>query len=298
MAIPESQLNTWSSQGSIIQSKNTYGSVKSALEQGKAAYSDRAFEVFLQGSYGNDTNVYAESDVDTVIRLDSIMRSDLSALSPEQQEAYHATYANATYTFKEFKNGVASRLADSFGAAQVSPGDRAFHIKPNGGRRSADVVACYQYRRYTRFASENDQHYFPGIIICGTSKGDIINYPKLHSRGVTTKHQATNGWLKPTIRIFKNLRNRLIEIGTIAEDTACSYYIEGMLYNVPPENFRADYGTTFCNAVNWLLKVDRSKLICPHGQHLLLGSANVQWEPAQCAVFLDQLVNLWNNWNS
>src|SRR6266849_5869253 len=164
MAIPESQLNTWSSQGSITQSKSTYGSVKSALENPKALYADRSFEVFLQGSYGNDTNVFAESDVDTVIRLDSIMRSDLSGLPPEQQEAYHEAYDKATYTFHEFKSGVATRLSNALGAAEVTPGDRAFHIKPNGGRRSADVVACYQYRRYSRFVSITDQEFVPGII--------------------------------------------------------------------------------------------------------------------------------------
>jgi hypothetical protein len=38
--------------------------------------------LFLQGSYGNDTNIYAESDVDVVMRTDSIYYSDTSALNP------------------------------------------------------------------------------------------------------------------------------------------------------------------------------------------------------------------------
>ena len=72
MPIPESQLEIWSKQGSISQSSSTYASVKNALEDSKAIYKDQSFEVLLQGSYGNDTNIYAESDVDVVIRLDSI----------------------------------------------------------------------------------------------------------------------------------------------------------------------------------------------------------------------------------
>jgi hypothetical protein len=296
MAISESQLDTWSAQGSVQQSKNTYNSVKNALEDVDSPYFEKSFEVFLQGSYGNDTNVYAESDVDTVIRLDSIWRSDLSALPPEQQEAYHAVYPNATYRFSEFKNGVASQLADSFGQSEVSPGDRAFHIKPNGGRRTADVVACFQYRRYIRFISEDDYKYFPGIIIPSTSEGDIINYSKLHSEALTNKHQDTNRWFKPTVRIFKNMRNKLVEDSVIAEEIACSYYIEGLLYNVPSEKFGTDWGTTFCNNLNWLRQANRSQFMCPHGQHLLLGSSNVQWLPGNCTSFLDELVRLWNNW--
>jgi hypothetical protein len=295
MAIPESQLTTWSAQGSITQSKNTYATVKNALEASQALYADHSFEIFLQGSYGNDTNIYADSDVDTVIRLDSIFRSDLSQLPAEQQAAYHQSFENATYTFAEFKQGVHTRLNTAFGENEVTLGDRAFHIKPSGSRRSADVVACHQYRRYIRFGGQHDQEYISGIIIPGTSTGDVINYPKSHSENLTAKHQSTNNWLKPTIRIFKNMRNKLIDDGAISDDTACSYFVEGMLHNVPDDKFGGTYGDTFCNSVNWLRQTDE-KLICPNRQYWLLGDSNVQWTAAKRDQFLSALVGLWNNW--
>jgi len=99
MAISELQLETWSHQGSITQSKNTYATIKSALEDRNSSYSGKSYEVFLHGSYGNDTNIYGESDVDVVIRLDSILRSDLSKLPEEEKAAYHKAYDKATYTF-------------------------------------------------------------------------------------------------------------------------------------------------------------------------------------------------------
>jgi hypothetical protein len=295
MAIPESQLTTWSSQGSVTQSKNTYATVKNALEASNALYVSQSYSVFLQGSYENDTNIYADSDVDTVIRLDSIFRGDISQLPADQRSLYQQL-ESATYTFAEFKQDVHTRLINAFGANEVTLGDRAFHIKPNSSRRSADVVACHQYRRYIRFNGVYDQEYVTGIIIPGTSKGDIINYPKLHSENLTAKHQSTNSWLKPTIRIFKNMRNKLIDDGVIADDTACSYYIEGMLYNVPDDKFGGSYGDTFCNALNWLRQTDRSKLICPNRQYWLLGNSNVQWTTAKCDQFLNALAALWNNW--
>src|SRR5437763_738309 len=79
----------------------------------------------------------------------------------KQQQAYNATFNDATYKFSDFKAGVAKQLADSFGALNVNAGDRAFHIKPNSARRSADVVACFQYRRYVRFISRDDYKYYP-----------------------------------------------------------------------------------------------------------------------------------------
>ena len=70
MPIPESQLETWSHQGSITQSSNTYNAIKSVLEANTTPYAGKNFKVFLQGSYGNDTNIYAESDVDIMVTFE------------------------------------------------------------------------------------------------------------------------------------------------------------------------------------------------------------------------------------
>ena len=92
MAIPESQLDTWSHQGSVQQSCDTYATVKRALEARDTKYADKSFDVFLQGSYGNDTNIYAESDVDVVIRTDSIYYYDTSALNPQELQIFQSLF--------------------------------------------------------------------------------------------------------------------------------------------------------------------------------------------------------------
>lgn len=296
MSIPESQLQTWSHQGSIQQSSSTYQAVKSALEHSSATYSDKNYKVFLQGSYGNDTNIYAESDVDTVIRLDSIYRGDVSSLPWNQQVLYQQTKGSATYNYNEFKNGVVARLIDAFSASHVTPENKAIKIKANSSRRSADVIACYEYRRYTRFFSYSDCEYISGIIFPSINSGEIINYPQLHSKNLTAKHQATSGWFKPMARILKNMRSHMVAKGKIPKSLAPSYYIEGMLYNAPNSSFRSSFGDTFCSSINWLRQADRSKLVCAHEQYYLLGNSNVQWPAVNCTSYLDALVDLWNNW--
>jgi hypothetical protein len=67
LAIPESQLETWSHQGAIVGSRTTYATIKNLLESAATPYAGKLFKVFLQGSYGNDTNIFTESDVDIVI---------------------------------------------------------------------------------------------------------------------------------------------------------------------------------------------------------------------------------------
>ena len=296
MAIPESQLDTWSHQGAMQGSCDTYNTVKAALESSSAVYKDQKFEVFLQGSYGNDTNIFAESDVDTVMRLNSIWRSDLSQLPEDQQAAYHATFGNATYTFGEFERGVVLRLETAFGKESVDAGNKAIKIKANGSRRSADVVACYQYRKYVRFIDEDDQDYLPGIIFPTDSSGEVINYPKLHSENCTAKHKATIQWFKPTVRIFKNMRTKLVDDGKIARDTAPSYYVEGMLWNVPKEMYGTSYQDTVFKCLKWIVEADRTKLVCANRQYWLLGNSNVQWTVAKCDAFLSAAVKLWDGW--
>ena len=294
MAISESQLETWSHQGSITQSRNTYGAIKSALEDQNSSYSEKSFEVFLQGSYGNDTNIYGESDVDVVIRLDSIMRSDLSKLPEEQKAAYHRVYDTATYTFDEFRRAVVSQLIHSFGKNDVAIGNKAVKIKANGTRRSADVVICYQYRRYRHFHSITDQDYVPGIIFPPQSNSEIINYPKKHAANCTANHQATGSMFKPMVRILKNMRSKLMDTGAIRDGTAPSYYLEGLFYNVPADQYVSNsYGDTFCNGINWILKADRKKLVCANWEYYLLGNSNVQWNDEDFDAFLSAVCSLW-----
>jgi len=90
MAIPEKQLEVWSHQGSIAQSRDTYATVKRALEASDTRYAGKSFEVFLQGSYGNDTNIFAESDVDIVICLNDVYYYDIDSLTPEEQMRFKA----------------------------------------------------------------------------------------------------------------------------------------------------------------------------------------------------------------
>ena len=295
MPIPESQLATWANQGSITQSSTTYNTIKNALENNRAAYAAKSFEVFLQGSYGNDTNIWSESDVDVVIRLDSIMRSDLTALPADQEQAYHRHYPKAIYTLKEFRDGVVSRLQSAFDAANVELGTKAITIKANGSRRKADVIVCHQYRKYARFTSSSDEKFTPGILFPTNLYEEIINYPKLHSENCTLKHKATSEWFKPMVRIFKNMRSKLVDDGIIPSDTAPSYFIEGMLYNVPQEKFGQSYANSFVNCINWLYATDRSLLKCANEQYLLLGNSNVQWSAEKCNLFLSELIKLWKS---
>lgn len=296
MTIPEAQLDTWSSIGAVASSRDTYATIKSALEAPDTAYAGKNYSIFLQGSYGNDTNVYAESDVDVVIVLNEVYFHDIENLSETEKANFNHAWIAATYKYTDFKRDVLAQLKRKFGES-VDPGDKALAIHPSGNRRKADVIVAAQFRRYHRFQSGSDEEYTTGICFWNGSNVRIANYPKQHSENLTIKHQATANWLKPTIRIFKNMRNRMVAEGKIEAGLAPSYYLEGLLYNVPADKFGRNYGDTFVNCFNYLHSADRSSFVCANEQYYLLREGSpVTWRAAKCTTFLNAVAKYWNDW--
>ncbi len=298
MPIPEAQLDTWSHQGAITGSSTTYATIKNVLESATTPYASKGYKVFLQGSYGNDTNIYTESDVDVVIRLDDCFQSDRTNLTPAEQAVWNTAYPNnAAYCYPDFKADVLSVLRKAFPNA-VTPGDKAFAIKAEGNRRKADVLPCIAFKRYYKFDSVYNESSVEGICFYDKAGNRITNYPNQHSQNMTTKHKSTGQNLKPTVRVFKNLRGCLIERGMLDAGVAPSYYLEGLLYNVPDNKFSPSYGDTFVNAINWIQQeADKTKLVTANEQfYLLRDGSKTCWPKADAEKFLKAAIKLWNEW--
>ena len=162
MTISESQLETWSHQGPTSQFTSTYQTLKNILHSNSAPYAGRSFETFLQGSYANDTNIYADSDVDIVMKTDEVYYSDTSNLTEEDKKSFDQGWVRATYTLDDFKNEVVTWLRSQYGSA-VHVGPKAITIAGSGSRRDADVILCAEFRRYQQFKGSANQSYHSGI---------------------------------------------------------------------------------------------------------------------------------------
>lgn len=290
MAIPESQLETWSHQGSVTNSAATGNSIKTALEQYKGFPAGTTFETYLQGSYKNDTNVFGESDVDVVVELTSSFYNNLT----EEQKAVFK-FTKTEYGYFKFRDDVEKCLREYYGNGNVTIGNKVFKIAPNANRLEADVLACASYRHYYNTAEETA--YFKGVAFYTRNVGDqIINFPKRHSDNATTKHQNTANWFKPTVRFFKTMRNHLVNNNGFNKSTAPSYFIECLLENIPDNQFGVNYQATAVNCINYLRQNDISNFKCLNGIRPLWGTTTENWNQNDLNTFLDTLINLWNNW--
>jgi len=283
MAIPETQLQTWSHQGAVTIAKSTADSIRNALNSYRHWPDGIAFEVYLQGSYKNDTNIRGDSDVDVIAQLNSTFYSNLS----EEQKRILGL-SPASYYWANFKADVLEALKAYYGQTYIVEGNRSLKIKQNIGRLPADVVVCLQYRKYR---TVDIYDYVEGI--CFWTKNDnrqVINYPKAHYDNGVSKHQNSSDRYKPVVRLFKNCR------GYISGDTTPSYFLECMLHNVPNSNFGTNYQDTFYNVVNWLNESNLDNFICQNGQLKLFGLSKEQWDTGRARTFIRNLICLWNNW--
>jgi hypothetical protein len=298
MGIPEVQLETWSHQGAVSTSKATHESIRNALDSYE--WPDRVnFEVYLQGSYKNSTNIRGDSDVDIVVQLNSTFQGNTSALSEYEKNLYEAAYSNATYSWENFRIDVLKVLRAYYGASAISEGNKSLKVASGSGRLPADVVVCLQYRKYQGFRSIKDQQSVEGIVFYTRRENRrVINFPKPHYDNGVEKNAklSTNSWYKPTVRVIKNSRTYLIDHGVVVKDLAPSYFLECLIYNIPDEKFGSSYQDTFCDVVNWLVKVDFDDFVCQNGQLLLFGNTPEQWSIDNAKRLTQELIELWNNW--
>lgn len=293
MSISDAQLQTWSAQGKTGQFTDTYRSIRGNLLDSSAPYPVSDCEVFLQGSYGNDTNIFADSDVDVVLEHKGAFSYDLSRLSAPSQQAFGAAHSRATYTYTDFKADAAAWLGRLYNG--VHQGTKAVFIPGNNSRRDADVLIAQQFRRYHDFQSLNNQNFDEGVCfyVGGTR---IENFPKQHSANCTLKHQSTNSRFKPMVRIFKNMRNSMIDKGLLGEGLAPSYFLEGMLFNVPTEKFGGSLSDAFVECYNWIVNAERDKLVCANRLHWLVRDNNpTSWPTVNCSTFLTATKNFWES---
>ena len=182
----------------------------------------------MQGSYGNDTNVRGDSDVDVVIYTKDTYHYDIDHLPADQKQRYQQENKDVPSAGPSFKQEVIAWLNKQYGAANVIPGNKAILLKGNSYRRDADILIATEHRQYYSYNGDPKVGHHKGVRFFAANGTSIVNFPKLHGRACTDKHQATNDQFKPTIRIFKNMRNRMIEKGIIHRTAlAPSYYIEG-----------------------------------------------------------------------
>ncbi|RWO49218.1 nucleotidyltransferase [Mesorhizobium sp.] len=301
MPVPEEQLETWSQIGAIQSSARTNEIITNVLTDRGAPYANRSFQPpFLQGSYKNNTNIRTDSDVDLVICTDEIFYHNLYEVNPPRVTAdgianfQRSHPGEATYSQAQFKADVTQWLTANFGN-DVRPGGKAIYIRGNDNRRDADVLVTAQFRHYFNYVDEARHDRADGIVFWKADGTRIVNFPRQHADNCTTKNQNTRQWFKQTVRVFKNMRNKMIEDGLLAAGVAPSYYLEGLLSNAPDNCFGHSFQRTYEQCMGYLRYAPVDDLKCLNGVHYLVrANSDVNWSPDNFAIYTQATSRFWD----
>jgi predicted nucleotidyltransferase len=298
MPIPEQQLDTWSNQGATASAQATHISVRTALAANTSPIREMNYEVYLQGSYRNDTNVRADSDVDIVVQYNSIFGYNILTLPAIQAQLFNAEHSNAIYLWEHFRTHVLVALRAYYGYGSVEETDRCLKVAAAPGRVPGDVVPAIPFRNYNYFYAANGQSYVEGIRFEDRNGRVIVNYPRQHYDNGVAKNSLgrTLGRFKRTVRMFKNARTRATERGFLAEGVASSYFIDCLIWNAPDSLFSASFQDTYRDIGNHLHAATLSGYFCRNGIIPLFGASPEQWAETKARQLITALARLWNEW--
>ena len=236
MSIPESTLSKWSHHQASTAFKQAHVPIRETLDDHKALKQFK-YDVFLQGSYKNDTNLGGDSDVDVVVRLSSKLKPAVAELTGERLQK------NGSHTFvygqwKSFRDEALKAMRARFGKTAES-GRKTLKVPKGKIPADADLVVTVSHREGIGFYLPDEERW-------------VVSFPQQHHDRGLKKEKAANRRFKRTIRMFKAARNRLVDRKVLTKDDAPSYFIECLLYNVPNGLFAAKLAPTYTGIVDWL----------------------------------------------
>lgn len=195
MGIPENQLEIWSHQGATASATSIYERIQRALEV-DPTLALRDFEVFLQGSYRNSTNIRADSDVDVVVMLKETYIPDYSRLDAYVRSVLDSQLQPATYRLTDFRRDVSGALRRAFPNHAIKEGGKSIKVPRTVNNIAADVVPCLEYQLHLPPLGLLEQsRYVEGVWLRDLQRHyDVVNFPKRHYENGVLKHGQTSQW--------------------------------------------------------------------------------------------------------
>lgn len=201
--------------------------VRDAIESWPA-FDGVDYDIYTKGSYPNNTNVKADSDVDVVVECRECVYFDYAS-GVTESPGVGSPYGGP-WTKDEWRKEVGDALVEAFGEDEV---DRTGKIAINvsevlGSRPNADVVPSFRYYRYLDGERRSS---YTGSCVWNTDYKKIVNWPEQQLDNGRAKNIATNNRYKKFVRALKRVENLLSKAGVI--DEMPSYFMECLVWNIP-----------------------------------------------------------------
>ncbi len=200
MATLEETLSGWTGPSSNSEKEKqdrTERMIRDAIAEHQA-FNNVSLSVFAKGSYANNTNVRADSDVDIAVKCSEAEYWEEA--EPGLRPAFSGTY-QGRWSPEILRSELTAALVAKFGKAPVDTSNStAIFVKSNTARVDADVVPCFSFRRFMPYGNDR-----LGTMIFKKTGGTIINYPDQQLLEGRKKNTNTGNSFKKCVRVLKRL---------------------------------------------------------------------------------------------
>lgn len=225
--ITEAQLGIWtgpSSQTEQDKQDRTERMIREAIHA-HPAFEGVGLKVFAKGSYANNTNVKADSDVDVAVECTEALywKETTEGLRPLPHNPYRGQW-----TPDRLRAELLTALKTKFPDGVDASGSTAFRILPGSSRVNADVVPCFSFKYYTDTTT-----WLEGTKVFKKDGSSLQNYPNQQLTNGRAKNIRTGSRYKKIVRILKRVENAMVQAGVHRE--VPSFFVECLVYNCPDE---------------------------------------------------------------
>lgn len=181
-----------------------------------------SLRVYAKGSYPNNTNVRADSDVDVAVQCCEVVYFE------EESQGAHgpSTPYTGPWTPAKLRSEVEAALRAKFPGQVDASGTVAIEVASSTARVDADVVPCFSY----------EYHFSSGGLREGTrvfrrTSGSFENFPQQQLEKGRAKNSRTSQRFKQGVRVLKRVENAMVVDNTQRE--VPSFLVECLVYNCP-----------------------------------------------------------------
>lgn len=234
----EQTLKSWeraASENEEQRISNSIRMVKDAIDSSEDLKHIRnKIEIFIQGSYKNNTNVRANSDIDICVML----KNPFYSIYPDYYDRTDYGFTKSEYGFRDYKEDLFKALRNKFPETKI--GNKSLKIESNSYRVEIDAIPSIQLRNYKAINSHDSDSFIEGIKFISNSGDAIINYPKEHVKNSIQKNENTQRRYKRLVRVVKRIRHQMIKDGESVDGSISSFLLECLIWNVPNPYIQTD----------------------------------------------------------
>jgi len=303
MALSDEIISKWFKESVLkFDLDKTFQEVEDTIEQAakllaeeRGLYKPEDVKTYIQGSYLNNVYVGQNTKLEVVVELTRAGDEVYDELEyfMDKSPRKRAVRIKPAYPLQRFKLDLYNKLSDLFNSNRVTTCNQAITIEKNLTLPvTIEVTPAFSFKR-----ANDEGEDVPCVLVWEEFSGDYtISYPHLHTTNLSLKDGKTDGNTKKVIRLFKNMRDYMINEQVFPAGAAPGYFIDCLVYNVPDILLKgSDMRGVLLKVFNYLNNKNINEMLCVHEQFPMFGSNFDQWDIKHARFFVSSLIYTYKN---